>query len=187
MEHERHAGHPSPAGEPLLALTDLAIQRMKQTLDQAGMPAGGIRLTVGGGGCKGFQYSLTLAEAARPEDVVVVQDGVTAFLDPASARHLRGTQLDYVQNRQGTGFHFFGLDAGRTIGCGSAVLLRRCLAGNTRTTGCINSAKRPLMEVRHESVQTDEPSRTSVAHPGLRPLSLCPTCHYVSCRCEQTG
>ena len=172
------------AAEPVLAVTPAAVERLKQALARTDAQASGIRLAVAGGGCKGFEYSLTLAAAARPDDVVMVQDGVTAFVDPVSAQHLRGTRLDYVSTRQGSGFHFFGLDAGRTIGCGSSVLLRRCIAGNTRTTGCIKSAKRPLLEIRREVVDPDANRRTSVAHPGLRPLSICPRCQYVICRCE---
>ena len=183
MEQEQQSRDHSHAAEPVLALTATAVEMMKQALTQTDVHARGIRLTVTGGGCRGFQYSLTLAETARPEDVVIRQDGVTAFLDPSSAQHLRGTRLDYVSNHHGTGFHFFGLDAGRSIGCGSAMILRRCIAGNTRTTGCIKSSKRPLLDIRRESVDSDKHVRASVAHPGLRPLSICPQCHYVSCRC----
>src|SRR5262245_21435932 len=178
MDQELRSGDRSEAVEPLLALTNTAVVMMKQALARPGVKAGGIRMTVVGGGCNGFQYSLTLEETARTDDEVVVQDGVTAFLDPISAQHLRGTQLDYVSNRHGTGFHFFGLDAARTIGCGSPVLLRRCIAGNTRTTGCINSAKRPLLQVGHEVTPSAVNSRTSVAHPGLRPLAIRQTCPY---------
>ena len=187
MDQELRSGNQDEVGEPLLALTGTAVEMIKRALEREGMRSGGIRLTVVGGGCKGFQYSLTLDEAAHTDDEVIVQDGVTAFLDPVSAQHLRGTRLDYVSNRYGTGFHFFGLDAGRTIGCGSSALLRRCIAGNIRTTGCINSAKRPLLEVSKKVTRPDVENRTSVAHPGLRPLSICPTCRYVVCRCEKTG
>jgi iron-sulfur cluster assembly accessory protein len=169
----------------LLTLTDTAVKILKQALAQAGVTDGGIRMIVTGGGCEGFQYSLTLAKAAQTDDEVVVQDGIQAFLDPVSARHLRGTLLDYVSNRQGTGFHFFGLDAAYTIGCGSPLLLRRCIAGNTRTTGCIKSAKRPLLEIGQEVGQPSADSRTSIAHPNLRPLPICQQCHYVICRCEE--
>jgi len=177
----------SQAAEPLLALTDTAVKMLKQALAQAEVKAGGIRLTVTGGGCKGFQYSLTLDGAARADDEVLVQDGVTAFLDPVSARHLRGTMLDYISNRHGTGFHFFGLDAARTIGCGSPAILRRCIAGHNRTIGCINSAKRPLLEVGRAVTPPSAEGRASVAHPGMQQLSICPECHYIRCRCEKTG
>jgi iron-sulfur cluster assembly accessory protein len=169
----------------LLALTDKAVEMIKQTMAEKGMHSGGMRLTVEGGGCRGFEYILTFADAARPNDTVIVQDGIHAFLDPVSAQHLQGTRLDYVSNRHGTGFHFFGLDANRTIGCGSSVLLRRCIAGNTRTTGCTLSAKRPLLEIIDEVAQPDVDSRSSISHPNLRPLSICPQCHYVICQCEK--
>jgi iron-sulfur cluster assembly protein len=187
MKQELQSGDQSPAVEPLLALTDAAVEMMKKTLAQAEVNASGIRLTVAGSGCKGFHYSLTLEEAARTDDTVVIQDGVTAFLDPFSATHLQGTKLDYVSNRHGTGFHFFGLDVMRTIGCGSSVLLRRCIEGNTRTTGCTNSAKRPLLTIARPVAQPAVEIRTSVAHSGMRPRSICPTCHYVSCRCEKAA
>lgn len=187
MEQEPRDGGRGQAAEPLLALTAAAVERMKQIMAQTGVTEGGIRMTVAGGGCEGFQYRLQLAVSARPDDTVVVQDGVRAFLDPVSARHLRGTLLDYVSNRHGIGFHFFGLDAAYTIGCGSPLLLRRCIAGNTRTMGCINSARRPLLEVSHAVAPSAVGSRTSIAHPNLRPLSICQQCRYVICRCEETG
>ena len=187
MEQELRSEDRDQAAEPLLAFTDKAVEMLKQAMARQGMKTGGVRMTVAGGGCKGFQYSLTFERAARADDEVVVQEGLTAFLDPGSARHLRGTLVDYVSNRHGTGFHFFRLAAAHTIGCGSPILLRRCIVGNTQTTGCANSAKRPLLEVGQEVTPLEEESRTSVAHPGIRPLPICPRCLYVTCRCEKTG
>jgi iron-sulfur cluster assembly accessory protein len=100
----------------VLALALTVVEKLKQALAQADAHASGIRLAVAGGDCKEFQYSLTLAESAHPDDAVVVQDGVTAFLDPVSAQHLRRTRLDYESNQQGRGVHFFGRDSGWTIG-----------------------------------------------------------------------
>jgi len=186
MDQELRDGDLGQGEEPLLTLTDTAVAMIKQAMERAGVTEGGIRMTVTGGGCEGFQYSLHLDTAARTDDAVVVQDGITAFLDPVSARHLRGTLLNYVSTRQGTGFHFFRLDAALTIGCGSPLLLRLCIAGNTRTVGCIKSAKRPLLEIGPAVARLGVGSRTSIAHPGLRPLPICQKCHYVSCRCQET-
>ena len=186
MEQELLSDERDQATEPLLALTDKAVEVIKQTMEQQGMKIGGVRMTVEGGGCKGFQYSLALSEAAHTDDEVVVQDGVRAFLDPVSARHLRGTLLDYVSNRHGTGFHFFQLDASLTMGCSSPILLRRCIEGDTRTSGCVQSAKRPLLKLETKAAQPRE-QKASVAHPGLRPMSICPHCRYVKCRCEEAA
>jgi iron-sulfur cluster assembly accessory protein len=171
--------------EPLLALTEKAVEMLKQAMAQAGRKDSGIRMTVAGGGCEGFQYSLKMEGEIRPDDVVIVQDGIRALLDPVSAQRLQGTLLDYVTNRHGTGFHFFGLDALRTIGCGSSILLRRCMAGDTRTKGCFESAKRPLLELQDAAPEVVGTS--SISHPGMRPLQKCPTCLYVVCRCEKTS
>jgi iron-sulfur cluster assembly accessory protein len=185
MEQELWDGSDSQASEPLLALTDKAVEMLKQAIAEAGRKDSGIRMTVAGGGCEGFQYSLKFEATTRADDVVILQDGIKALLDPLSAQRLRGTLLDYVTNRYGTGFHFFGLDAVRTIGCGSPILLRRCMAGNTRTRGCFESAKRPLLQLQEEAQEIIGTS--SISHPGMRPLQKCPTCLYVVCRCEKAG
>lgn len=185
MELELQDASHSQRDKPLLALTDKAVEMIKQAMQEAGRKEAGIRMTVAGGGCEGFQYSLKFETATRPDDVIVMQDGIKALLDPVSAQRLRGTLLDYVTNRYGTGFHFFGLDAVRTIGCGSPILLRRCMVGNTRTRGCFESAKRPLLELQDAAPEVVGTS--SISHPGMRPLQKCPTCLYVVCRCEKAG
>lgn len=171
--------------EARLSFTDKAVEMIQQAMQQKGMRGGGIRMTVAGGGCKGFQYSLNLEAVAGADDAVVVQNGMTAFLDPASAQHLHGTRLDYVTNRHGTGFHFFGMEASRTIGCRSTRLLRLCIENSIRTKGCVLCAKRPLMEIDLEAATNFVDPRQSISHPGLRPLPLCQRCHYVSCQCEK--
>jgi iron-sulfur cluster assembly accessory protein len=187
MEHAVHDRALNQTHEQLLVITDSAVEMVTQAMKQADMNTGGVRIAVTGGGCEGFQYSLSLTNTARSNDEMIVQKGITAFLDPRSAQHLRGTTLDYVSNRHGTGFHFFGIESLRTIGCESSMLLRRCMAGNTRTTGCTNSAKRPLMALTQEVELFVAERRTSVAHPGLRPRSICPTCRYVVCRCQEAA
>ena len=185
MEQGLHTESSDRTAQPLLAFTAKAVEMIKHTMRLKGLRDGGIRMTVAGSGCKGFQYSLNLERTAQADDAVVVQDGVKAFLDPPSAQHLQGTRLDYVTNRQGTGFHFFGMESSRTIGCRSTVLLRWCIENNTRTKGCVQCAKRPLMDIDLEAAAQFVDSRQSISHPGLRPMKLCEKCHYVICQCDK--
>ncbi len=180
MDQERQA----ETQEPWLSLTAEAVKMVKRTLAIKGVDNWGLRMTVAGGGCKGFQYSLNLERAARDDDHVVVQDGITTYLDPTSARHLRGTRLDYVTNRHGTGFHFFGLDVERTIGCGSPILLRGCIENNTRTEGCVLCAQRPLMDIDLDAATDFIDRRQSISHPGLTPMQKCEKCCFVICQCD---
>ncbi len=103
-----------------LSLSDLAVEKVKETMHKEGMAEGGLRVSVVGGGCSGFQYSLGLDTAARDDDIVVEQGGVKLFVDPISHQYVHGTMLDYVNGLHGAGFKFVNPNATRTCGCGSS-------------------------------------------------------------------
>ena len=105
---------------PALSLSDVAVEKVKETMRKEGMAEGGLRVSVVGGGCSGFQYSLGLDTAAREDDIVVEQDGVKLFVDPTSHQYVHGTMLDYVNGLHGAGFKFVNPNATRTCGCGSS-------------------------------------------------------------------
>lgn len=105
---------------PALSLSDLAVEKVKETMSKQGMSEGGLRVSVVGGGCSGFQYSLGLDANARDDDIVVEQGGVKLFVDPISQQYVHGTMLDYVNGLHGAGFKFVNPNASRTCGCGSS-------------------------------------------------------------------
>lgn len=105
---------------PALSLSDLAVEKVKETMAKQGMSEGGLRVSVVGGGCSGFQYSLGLDASARDDDIVVEQGGVKLFVDPISQQYVHGTMLDYVNGLHGAGFKFVNPNASRTCGCGSS-------------------------------------------------------------------
>ena len=110
----------SAAGEPV-RLSPTAVSRVKVLLQREKRPdPAGLRLSVVGGGCSGFQYSLELDDAPREDDAVYVYDGVRVFVDPTSAPYLSGTSVDYVDGLHGAGFKFVNPNADRTCGCGSS-------------------------------------------------------------------
>lgn len=105
---------------PALTLSDLAVEKVKETMAKQGVSEGGLRVSVVGGGCSGFQYSLGLDANAREDDIVVEQGGVKLFVDPISQQYVHGTMLDYVNGLHGAGFKFVNPNASRTCGCGSS-------------------------------------------------------------------
>jgi len=129
MDHEtphtaehRHT-EPQPVGSPEgapLSLTEVAVEKVKEVLAREGLPQGGLRVAVTGGGCSGFQYQLSLDGSARDDDTVIEQDGVKLFVDPISQQYVHGTVLDYVSGLHGAGFKFVNPNATRTCGCGSS-------------------------------------------------------------------
>jgi iron-sulfur cluster assembly accessory protein len=123
MDHEMHQSEElliqAPEGVALL-LTDVAVEKVKEVIAREGLKDGGLRVSVVGGGCSGFQYSLSLDDSAREDDTVIEQDGVKLFLDPISQQYVYGTVIDYVSGLHGAGFKFINPNATRTCGCGSS-------------------------------------------------------------------
>ena len=105
---------------PALSLTPKAIEMVRKTRDKEGLAGEqGLRVSVVGGGCSGFQYSLSF-DGQKEGDVVADFDGVKVFIDEVSLPYLAGTTLDYVEGLHGAGFKFDNPRATRTCGCGSS-------------------------------------------------------------------
>lgn len=80
----------------------------------------GIRLAVVGGGCSGFQYAMQLEESGREGDHIVSVDGFQVYVDEQSMLYLDGTEIDFVETPQGSGFKFNNPNVKSTCGCGES-------------------------------------------------------------------
>jgi iron-sulfur cluster assembly accessory protein len=104
-----------------LTLTDLAIEKLKEALAREALGADyGLRLSVSGGGCSGFQYEMRFDNQVNGDDVAIENRGVRLIIDSASLTYLNGITLDYVSGLHGAGFRFLNPNAARTCGCGSS-------------------------------------------------------------------
>ena len=103
--------------QPIL-LTAEAITAVKNAIAQEGKEGDGLRISIVGGGCAGYQYGLDFEREARHDDTVINFDGIKVFVDSVSASYLNGTVIDYVTGLQGTGFKFNNPNARRTCSCG---------------------------------------------------------------------
>lgn len=123
LQHEHNAQQPGSQGDavqPAVNLTPKALEMVKKMLAKEGLgPEQGLRVSVVGGGCSGFQYSLNF-DAKKDGDTVTVLDGVQIFVDEVSSQYIAGTTLDYVEGLHGAGFRFDNPRATRTCGCGSS-------------------------------------------------------------------
>ena len=79
----------------------------------------GIRAGVQGGGCSGFTYSLKF-DNPTPSDRIIESHGVSIYVDPKSYLYLMGTQIDFVNELNQSGFKFSNPNAKRTCGCGES-------------------------------------------------------------------
>jgi iron-sulfur cluster assembly protein len=104
----------------MITVTDNAVNHLRALLAEQDAPENaGLRIFVENGGCSGLQYGMTVAQA-QPDDEVTARDGVSVFIDRASAAHLRGSVIDYHDDLTGTGFRIQNPNARRTCGCGTS-------------------------------------------------------------------
>jgi iron-sulfur cluster assembly accessory protein len=122
-EHEHHsepARDSAGPSAPGINLTPKALAMVKQMHAKEGLGVEqGLRISVVGGGCSGFQYSLSF-DVEKEGDTAQEIDGAKIFVDEISLPYIAGTTLDYVEGLHAGGFRFDNPRASRTCGCGSS-------------------------------------------------------------------
>lgn len=119
VQHE-HRAESAREGASSVNLTPKALEMVKQMHAKEGLSAEqGLRISVVGGGCSGFQYSLSF-DVRKEGDTAEEIDGMKVFVDEVSLPYIAGVTLDYVESLHAGGFRFDNPRASRTCGCGSS-------------------------------------------------------------------
>jgi len=111
-----------PATLPV-TLTQRAAMRVQVLAESQGDPSLGLRVTVSGGGCSGFQYGFNLDNQVQEDDVVLEQFGTRLVVDQTSLELLNGAAIDFVQELVGSSFRITNPNAASTCGCGNSFSL----------------------------------------------------------------
>jgi len=104
----------------MITMTENAVSQIKCFQAEAGNEAGGLRVSVVGGGCSGMSYKLDFQKEPQASDKVFEQNGVRIFVDSKSYLYLKGLELDYSGGLNGTGFVFRNPNATKSCGCGTS-------------------------------------------------------------------
>jgi len=110
-----------PAAKTLpVRLTDSAVTKVREIMaTQDPLPAG-LRIGVVGGGCSGFQYSMSFENQSGMMDKIFDFNGLKVFVDATSLMYLNGCTVDYVETIEAAGFKFDNPTVKSTCGCGSS-------------------------------------------------------------------
>ena len=101
----------------MISLTEIAAKKIKTLL--LDKEETGIRAGVQGGGCSGFTYQLKF-DNKKDADREIDSHGVKLYVDPKSYLYLMGTEIDFVDELNQSGFKFVNPNAKRTCGCGES-------------------------------------------------------------------
>ena len=104
----------------MIQITERAVDKVKEILDQQDPKPAGLRIAVVGGGCSGFNYSMAFENSPGMLDKTYQFNGLKVFIDQASLLYLEGASVDYVESLEGAGFKFDNPNVRSTCGCGSS-------------------------------------------------------------------
>src|SRR5881397_4090651 len=110
----------APASTTPVTLTPAAIAKVREIMATQNPVPAGLRIGVVGGGCSGFQYSMSFENQAGMMDKVFRFDDMKVFVDATSLMYLNGCVVDYVETLEAAGFKFENPNVKSTCGCGSS-------------------------------------------------------------------
>jgi len=106
--------------QEMVKLTTRAAEKVKAIRAEEKIEEGyGLRLKVMGGGCSGFSYDLFF-DQVQEVDQTFESQGVRMLCDQMSLMYLVGTEIDYVESVQGSGFKFTNPNAKASCSCGES-------------------------------------------------------------------
>ncbi|GAB6077673.1 HesB/IscA family protein [Hydrogenobaculum acidophilum] len=102
-------------------LTDRAIKAIKKLALKKQLSNPVFRVSLIKEGCAGYKYHTEFDEATRENDIVIDYGDFKVAIDKDSYEHLKGTELDYIENLMKTNnFIFNNPNIKKTCKCGSS-------------------------------------------------------------------
>ena len=106
--------------EPIIKLSDKAVNRIKEIMSKAENTAIGVRIGVKSGGCAGLSYIMEYASDKKPNEEIIEDKGVKVFIDPNAVMYLLGTEMDYKIEKFSSQFVFNNPNETERCGCGES-------------------------------------------------------------------
>ena len=106
--------------QPVLRLTDAAVEKIKSMMAKEGKTGYGLRVGVIPGGCAGLSYDLRFQKNPYENDLVLDQGDLKIFINQESLTYLQGIEIHYVDTLKESGFQYRNPKAKSSCGCGTS-------------------------------------------------------------------
>jgi len=103
----------------MITATSKAKQYMKNMLAFRGKGEG-IRVGVKSTGCSGYAYVIEYADTINENDTIIDLGDLNIIIDNKSELFLKGSEIDFVEEKLGTGLKFTNPNANNVCGCGES-------------------------------------------------------------------
>lgn len=104
----------------MIQLTPKAAKAIQRFIKFSETPVIGMRVSVSGGGCSGYQYGLKLEATPAADDAVLEVDGIKMLVDPDTRPLVDGLVIDFIDTMTESGFKFENPNAKAACGCGKS-------------------------------------------------------------------
>ena len=109
-----------PVDHSTISITKRGAQKFLEILEEEGKQGWGLRLAERMAGCNGFEYSLDYSEKALADDTIFESQGIQIHVSKATVSRLLGSEVDFVDGLQGSGFKISNPNVKSSCGCGTS-------------------------------------------------------------------
>jgi iron-sulfur cluster insertion protein len=113
-----------------LTLTAPAQAKMSDLFRQVDDSIEGVRVFATAGGCSGVSFGMTFTDVINEDDGVLAFDGFKVVVDDGTLEYLRGVEIDFVDDGDGSATFVFNNLPQVGGGCGS------CGSSSSSGGGC---------------------------------------------------
>ncbi|MCB1149561.1 MAG: iron-sulfur cluster assembly accessory protein, partial [Chlamydiia bacterium] len=103
-----------------ITITPRAAKKFLTILEEEGKQGWGMRFAEKMSGCNGFEYVLDYSEKAGDSDETFVSQGIEIHVEKSMRMRLLGSEIDYVDGLQGSGFKITNPNVRSSCGCGTS-------------------------------------------------------------------
>lgn len=103
-----------------ITLTKRAADKFRHILKEEGKEGWGLRFGDRAAGCSGFEYVLDYSEKAQDSDQVFASEGIEIHIEKSDVSRLLGSEIDFVDGLNGSGFKISNPNVKGSCGCGKS-------------------------------------------------------------------
>jgi len=103
-----------------ITMTPRAAKKYLEILAAEGKEGYGIRFSEEMAGCSGFEYKLDYSKEAAADEEVFISQGIEIHIKKSKVGRLLGSEIDFVDGLQGSGFKVSNPNVKSSCGCGTS-------------------------------------------------------------------
>jgi iron-sulfur cluster assembly accessory protein len=103
-----------------ISISQRAADKFRTILKDEGKEGWGLRFGDKAAGCSGFEYVLDYSEKAKDDDQIFTSSDLQIHVNKKMVERLMGSEIDYVDGLNGSGFKISNPNAKGTCGCGKS-------------------------------------------------------------------